>query len=152
VSGKLPVRRLVRVKANEDVTLARPLNSLLVKHLHEPRRGQGKRRERDSALPRKPSNRSPNPKIFLPGCATILDSPGILSISARNPDSRSPNSRSRTPDLLSTTTSQALKWSKANSISWVTLLSQNHSPLPLVISNLGTRFFLRGVDCDAPGF
>jgi hypothetical protein len=24
--------------------------------------------------------------------------------------------------------------------------------IPLVISNLGTRFFLRGVDCDAPGF
>jgi hypothetical protein len=24
--------------------------------------------------------------------------------------------------------------------------------IPLLISNLGTRFFLRGVDCDAPGF
>jgi hypothetical protein len=31
-------------------------------------------------------------------------------------------------------------------------LSQNHSSLPLVVSNLRTRFFLRGVDCDAPGF
>jgi hypothetical protein len=29
---------------------------------------------------------------------------------------------------------------------------QNHSSPPLVNSNLGTRFFLRGVDCDAPGF
>jgi hypothetical protein len=29
---------------------------------------------------------------------------------------------------------------------------QNRSSPPLVISNLGTRFFLRGVDCDAPGF
>jgi replication factor A1/cellular nucleic acid-binding protein len=29
---------------------------------------------------------------------------------------------------------------------------QNHSSPPLVISNLGTRFLLRGVDCDAPGF
>jgi hypothetical protein len=29
---------------------------------------------------------------------------------------------------------------------------QNHSSPPLIISNLGTRFFLRGVDCDAPGF
>jgi hypothetical protein len=29
---------------------------------------------------------------------------------------------------------------------------QNHPSPPLVISNLGTRFFLRGVDCDAPGF
>jgi hypothetical protein len=73
-----------------------------------------KRRERGSALSRKPSNRSPNPKIFHPVCATIVGSPGILPMSARTPDSRSPNSRSRTSDLLSTTTSQALKWSKAN--------------------------------------
>jgi hypothetical protein len=29
---------------------------------------------------------------------------------------------------------------------------QNHPSPPLVISNLGTRFLLRGVDCDAPGF
>jgi hypothetical protein len=29
---------------------------------------------------------------------------------------------------------------------------QNHLSPPLVNSNLGTRFFLRGVDCDAPGF
>jgi hypothetical protein len=31
-------------------------------------------------------------------------------------------------------------------------LTQNHSSPPLVNSNLGTRFFLRGVGCDAPGF
>jgi hypothetical protein len=35
---------------------------------------------------------------------------------------------------------------------WVTPLCMNSSPLPLVISNLGTRSFLRGVGCDAPGF
>jgi hypothetical protein len=29
---------------------------------------------------------------------------------------------------------------------------QEPLPLPLVNSNLGTRFFLRGVGCDAPGF
>jgi hypothetical protein len=144
VSGKLPVRRLVHVKANEAVTLTGPLNSLLVKHLREPQRGQRKRRGRGSALSRKPSNRSPNPKIFHPVCATIVDSPGILPMSARTPDSKSPSNTSRTPDMLSTTTSQALKWSKANRISWVTPLSQNHSSPPLVISNLGTRFFLRG--------
>jgi hypothetical protein len=34
---KLPVRRPVRTRANEDVTLAKPLNSLLVQHLREPR-------------------------------------------------------------------------------------------------------------------
>jgi hypothetical protein len=37
VSGKLPVRRLVRVRANKDLTLARPLSSLLVKRAREPR-------------------------------------------------------------------------------------------------------------------
>jgi hypothetical protein len=102
------------MRANEAVTLIVPLNSLLVKNLHEPQKGQRKRRERGFALSRKPSNRSPHPRIFLPGYATIVDSPGILPISARTPDSRSPNSRSRTPDLLSTTTSQALKWSNTN--------------------------------------
>jgi hypothetical protein len=76
VSGKLPVRRLVRVKTSEDVALTRLLHSPLVQHLRESRRGQRKRRGRGSALLRKPSNRSPNPKIFLPGCATIVDSPG----------------------------------------------------------------------------
>jgi hypothetical protein len=39
--------------------------------------------------------------------------PGHFANECPNPDSRSPSSRSRTPDLLSTTTSQALKWSKA---------------------------------------
>jgi hypothetical protein len=73
-----------------------------------------KRARKKAALSRKPSNRSPNPKIFHPVCATIVDSPGILPMSARTPDSRSPSSRSKTPDLLSTTTSQAIKWSKAN--------------------------------------
>jgi hypothetical protein len=101
-------------EGNEAVTLTRPLNSPLVRHLREPRRGQRKRRGRGSALSRKPSNRSPNPKIFHPVCATIVDSPSILPMSAQTPNSRSPSSRSRTPDLLSTTTSRALKWSKAN--------------------------------------
>jgi hypothetical protein len=37
-------------------------------------------------------------------------------------------------------------------INWVITLSQNPFSPPLVLSNLGTRFLLRGVDCDAPGF
>jgi hypothetical protein len=42
--------------------------------------------------------------------------PGILPMSARTPDSRSPSSRSRTSDPLraTATRSQAFKWSKAN--------------------------------------
>jgi hypothetical protein len=54
------------------------------------------------------------PKYLPPRLCYNCRQPEHLSISARNPDSRSPNSRSRTPDLLSTTTSQVLRWSRAN--------------------------------------
>jgi hypothetical protein len=101
-------------RANEDVTLTRPLNSLLIKHLREPRSQQGKRRGRSSILSRKPNNRSPSLETFHPVCATIVDNPGITQRSARTQESRTSSNTSRTPDLLSTTTSQALKWSKAN--------------------------------------
>jgi hypothetical protein len=76
VSGKLPVRRLVRVKASEDVTLTRPLNSPLVQHFREPRRGQRKRRGRGSALSRKPSNKSPSPESFSPYLCPKCRQPG----------------------------------------------------------------------------
>jgi hypothetical protein len=58
----------------------------------------------------------PNPEIFHPVCATIVDNPGITQRSARTQESRTPSNTSRTPDPLSatTTTSQALKWSRAN--------------------------------------
>jgi hypothetical protein len=90
------------------------LNSLLVRHLREPRSQQGKRRGRGSALSRKPSNKSPSPETFHTVCATIVDNPGITQRSARTQESRTSSNTSITPDLLSTTTSQALKWSRAN--------------------------------------
>jgi hypothetical protein len=40
------------------------------------------------------------PKNFRPAYATIVDSPSIMQMSARTPGNKSPNSRSRTPDLL----------------------------------------------------
>jgi hypothetical protein len=46
-------------------------------------------------------------KNFHPAYATIVDSPGIMPMSARTPNSRSPSSRSRTPDPLMTTTTRS---------------------------------------------
>jgi hypothetical protein len=101
VSGKLPVRRLVRVRANRDVTLARPLNSLLVQRVREPRSVKGKRRGRGSALLRKPSNKSPSPESFHPVCVTIVDNPGIIDIIAQIA-----NIRIRTSEQLSVLTAR----------------------------------------------
>jgi hypothetical protein len=65
------------------------------------------------------NSKCPSLKNFRPAYATIVDSPGIMQMSAWTPDSRSPSNRSRTPDPLMATTarSQAFKWSKANWIS-----------------------------------
>jgi hypothetical protein len=83
VSGRLPERGLVRVRANEDVTLAKPLSSLLVKLSRKPRGYGRKRRRRSSALSRKTSNKFPSPETFHPVCATIVDNPGITYIIAQ---------------------------------------------------------------------
>jgi hypothetical protein len=94
------------------------------------------------------------PGAFHPVCATIVDNPGITQRSVRTPDSRSPSNRSRTPDPLMTTTatSQAVKWGKANCISWVTPLCTNFSPTSSCNFESRDEILLRGVGCDAPGF
>jgi hypothetical protein len=71
-----------------------------------------------------------------------------------NPRQQKPHQQKQNPGSAMATTarSQAFKWSKANWISWVTSLIENTSLLCIVLSNLGTRFCLRGVGCDAPGF
>jgi hypothetical protein len=73
------------------------------------------------------NSKCPSLKNFRPAYAAIVDSLGIMQMSARTPGSRSPSSRTRTLDpLMATTTrSQAFKWSKANWISWVTSLFEN---------------------------
>jgi hypothetical protein len=93
-------------------------------------------------------------KNFHPAFATIVDSPGIMQMSARNPNNRSPSSRIITPDPLTTTPtrSRSFKWSKANWISWVTSLTDNTYLVRPLLSNLEIRFFLRGVGSDAPSF
>jgi hypothetical protein len=93
------------------------------------------------------------PKELQPRICYNCRQSGITQ-SVRTPDSRSPSSRSRTANPLKATTarSQAFKWSKDNWISWVTSLFENTSLLRLLLLNLGTRFCLRGVGCDASGF
>jgi hypothetical protein len=125
VSGKLPVRRLVRMKANEAVTLARPLNSSWVKHLREPRSQQRKRRGRSSALSRKPSNKSPSPEGFHRICVTNVDNPDITDVIVQIT-----NIRFRTSERLSVlkTSTRVFKESHIRLTLWVTPLSQNHFP------------------------
>jgi hypothetical protein len=56
---------------------------------------------------RRISSKCPSLKNFRPAYATIVDSPGIMQMSARTPGSRSPSSRSRTPDPLMATTARS---------------------------------------------
>jgi hypothetical protein len=67
-------------------------------------------------------NKCPSLKNFCPAYATIVDSPGIMQMSARTPGSRS---RTQYPLMATTTRSQVFKWSKANWISWVTSILEN---------------------------
>jgi hypothetical protein len=111
------------VRENEAVTLVVPLNSLLVKHLREPRRRQRKRRERGSALSRKPSNKSPSPESFHRICVTNVDNPDITDVIVQIT-----NLRFRPSEQLSVfkTSTRVFKESQIRLTLWVTPLSQNH--------------------------
>jgi hypothetical protein len=100
-----------------------------------------KRRGRGSALSRKPNNKSPSPESFHCVCATIVGNPGITDIIAQIS-----RVRIRTSEQLSVLTARTrfFKESQTGLTLWVTHVCMNFSPSPLVISNLGTRFFLRG--------
>jgi hypothetical protein len=82
---------------------------------------------REISSTRRISSKCPSLKNFRPAFATIVDSQGIMLMSARTPDSRNRSSRSRTPDPLMANPArrQVFKWSKANWISWVTSLFEN---------------------------
>jgi hypothetical protein len=89
------------------------------------------------------------PKELPPAFATTVDNPGISYVIARTP-----SSRIRTSGQLKviTSRSRSFKGSQTSLTSWVISLSENTSLFHFVLSNLGSRFFLRGVGCDAPGF
>jgi hypothetical protein len=137
------------MRANEDVTQSKTTQLPVGKTPSRATKLKRKRRGRGSAFSRKPSNKSPSPESFHPVCVTIVDNPGITDIIAQIA-----KIRIKTSELLSvlTTRNRFFKESQAGLTLWVTPLSKNHFPFSLVISNLGTRFFLRGVGRDAPGF
>jgi hypothetical protein len=78
--------------------------------------------------------------------------PGHFANKCPNPRQQKPQQQEQNPGsaINNNKPSPQLEQSQLNFLG--NTLTQNHSSPPLVISNLGTRFFLRGVGCDAPGF
>jgi hypothetical protein len=78
--------------------------------------------------------------------------PGHFSNKCPNPRQQKPQQQEQNPGsaINNNKPSPQVEQSPLNFLG--NTLTQNHSSPPLVISNLGTRFFLRGVGCDAPGF
>jgi hypothetical protein len=108
-----------------------------------------KKKKKRLRLIKKGQQQIPSPETFHPVCATIVNNPGISYVIAQI--SRVKISTLEQLRVLTART-QFVKGSRTSLTLWVTPLSKNHLPFPLVISNLRTRFFLRGVGCDAPGF
>jgi hypothetical protein len=78
--------------------------------------------------------------------------PGHFANKCPNPIQQKPQQQKQNPGsaINNNKPSPQVEQSQLNFVGNASI--QNHSSPPLVISNLGTRFLLRGVDCDAPGF
>jgi hypothetical protein len=78
--------------------------------------------------------------------------PGHFANKCPNPRQQKPQQQEQNPGstINNNKPSPQVEQSQLNFMG--NTLSQNHFSPPLVISNLGTRFFLRGVGCDAPDF
>jgi hypothetical protein len=139
-------RRGRRIRFSRDFLKSRYSLQQLMDHLahgcHQPPRNQPAHQQVSK------------PKVLQPRICYNCRQPGLMLINDRTLSSTSPNSRIRTPEQLKAITARSryFKWSKASLISWVTSLYENTSLLHLLFSNLGTKFFLRGVGCDTPGF
>jgi hypothetical protein len=87
------------------------------------------------------------PKDLPPRLCYNCRQPGHFSNKCPNPQQQKQNPGSATDNNKP---SPQVEQSQLNFVGNASI--QNHPSPPLVISNLGTRFLLRGVDCDAPGF
>jgi hypothetical protein len=92
------------------------------------------------------------PKDLPPRLCYNCRQPGHFANKCPNPIQQKPQQHKQNPGsaINNNKPSPQVEQSQLNFLG--NTLTQNHSSPPLVISNLGTRFFLRGVGCDAPGF
>jgi hypothetical protein len=92
------------------------------------------------------------PKDLPPRLCYNCRQPGHFADKCPKPRQQKPQQQKQNPGsaINNNKPSPQVKQSQPNLVGNASI--QNHSSPPLVISNLGTRFFLRGVDCDAPGF
>jgi hypothetical protein len=130
---------------NTSKTTQLPANETLPRTAKRAKKNERKRLR----LIKKAHQQISKPGSFHRICVTNVDNPDITDVIVQIT-----NIRFRTSEQLSVlkTSTRVFKESQIRLTLWVTPLSQNHSSHPLVISNLRTRFFLRGVDCDTPGF
>jgi hypothetical protein len=84
-------------------------------------------------------------KKFLPRLCYNCGQPGHFKRNCPNPKQHKPQQQNQNPGATKGDHDQKPIFHNQTSLTlWVTSLSENTSPLRLVILNLGTRFFLRG--------
>jgi hypothetical protein len=91
------------------------------------------------------------PKDLPPRLCYNCRQPGHFANNCPKPRQQKPQQQKQNPgSAINNKPSPQVEQSQLNFVGNASI--QNHSSPSLVISNLGTRFLLRGVDCDAPGF
>jgi hypothetical protein len=92
------------------------------------------------------------PKDLPPRLCYNCRQPGHFANKCPNPRQQKPQQQKKNPGsaINDNEPNPQVEQSQLNFVGNTSI--QNHLSPPLEISNLGTRFFLRGVDCDTPGF